>query len=595
MDRNTIIAVVLITAIMIVWMMMMPPTPPPEPAEEATEQPIEEVTQPANEIQAGQVVPDSAIVPAQVAVIPAQTAREITVETDLYTARLSDLGATLKSFELKEYFRYDQVSPVQLIDSTGPGAISVGFQSPGARNIDTRTILFTQRDSTDAINATQSAATVVFEAAIGSGRLRLAYTFIPGDYEVGLEVAHFNAAGFQTAEGYELVWNGAIPFSEDVDYRKEEVNKVGAYARSGNDVEGINLQRDQIADRTLRGNVSWIGVKNKYFGAVVLADEPAREAELLGERLGEVDDPEVIVDFRASLFVGTPDEAPDTYRIYLGPLEYRKISRYDGVYGMVDYGWDAFEWMTRPLAIAVFIPVFGFLSSIIDSYGLVIIVFCLLIKAVLLPLTLSSYKSMAKMRELQPKMQEIKEKYPDNPQKQQEATIKMYRESGTNPLGACLPMLLQYPIIIALWQFLQQSIEIRQQGFLWAPDLSAPDVILNLPFAIPFYGDFVAGFTILMGLSMIVQMRMQATPASGPQAKIFMYMMPAMIFVIFNRLPSGLSLYYFCYNVFSAVQQQFINKSMKKKAASEKTAVKKSNKIKPVRGVIKGSGKKARK
>ncbi len=595
MDRNTIIAVVLITAIMIVWMMMMPSPPPPEPVEEVTEQPMEEVTQPPNESQVEQVVPDLATSPVPATAPAAQTAREITVETDLYTARLSDLGATLKSFELEEYFKYDQVSRVQLVDSTSPGAISVGFQSPGARNIDTRTILFTQRDSTDTINATQSPAIVVFEAAIGSGRLRLAYTFTPGDYEVGLEVAHFNAAGFQTAEGYELVWNGAIPFSEDVDYRKEEVNKVGAYARSGNDVEGINLQRDQVVDRTLRGNVSWVGVKNKYFGAVVLADDPAREAELLGERLGEVDDPEVTVDFRASLFVGPPDEAPDTYRIYLGPLEYRKISRYDGVYGMVDYGWDAFEWMTRPLAIAVFIPVFGFLSSIIESYGLVIIVFCLLIKVVLLPLTLSSYKSMAKMRELQPKMQEIKEKYPDNPQKQQEATIKMYRESGTNPLGACLPMLLQYPIIIALWQFLQQSIEIRQQGFLWAPDLSAPDVILNLPFAIPFYGDFVAGFTILMGLSMIVQMRMQATPASGPQAKIFMYMMPAMIFVIFNRLPSGLSLYYFCFNVFSAVQQQFINKSMKKKAASEKTAVKKSSKIKPVRGVVKGSRKKARK
>ncbi len=594
MDRNTIIAVVLITGIMIVWMMMMPSPPPPDPVEQVTDEPREEVPQSLNETQVEQITPDSAIVPATVILTQAE-AREITVETDLYTAQLSDLGATLTSFELKEYFKYDQVHRIQLIDSAGSGAISIGFQSPGARNIDTRRILFTQRDSTDVIDATQSPATVVFEAAIGSGQLQLTYTFTPGDYEVGLEVAHFNAPGFQTAEGYELVWNGAIPFSEDVDYRKEEVNKVGAYARSGNDVEGINLQRDEFMDRTLRGNVSWIGVKNKYFGAVVLADDPVREAELVGERFGEVDNPEVTVDFRASLFVGAPGEAPDTYRIYLGPLEYRKISRYDGVYGMVDYGWDAFEWMTRPLAIAVFIPVFGFLSSIIESYGLVIIIFCLLIKVVLLPLTLSSYKSMAKMRELQPKMQAIKEKYPDNPQKQQEATIKMYRESGTNPLGACLPMLLQYPIIIALWQFLQQSIEIRQQGFLWAPDLSAPDVILDLPFAIPFYGDFVAGFTILMGLSMIVQMRMQATPASGPQAKIFMYMMPAMIFVIFNRLPSGLSLYYFCYNVFSAVQQYFINTSMKKKSAEENTPVKTSSKMKPVKGVVKGSGRKARK
>ena len=581
MDRNTIVAVVLITAIMIAWVVMMSPQPAQEPAEGITEPVAEEQL----------VTPDTTVFPAPMApdpaVIPVRSAREILVETNLYTARLSDLGATLKSFELKNYFKYDQVSQIQLIDSTSSGAIGIEFQSVGSRNMDTRTIQFVQRDSMDAIDATQDPAAVVFEAGIGSGRLQLTYTFVPDDYEIGLEVAHYNAAGFQTAEGYELVWNGAVPFSEDVDYRKEEVSKVGAYARSGNDVDGITLQGDEITDRTLRGNISWIGVKNKYFGAVILADEPAREADLFGERIGEADDPEVRIDFRASMYVGTPDGSPDIFRLYLGPLEYRQISRYDGVYGMVDYGWDAFEWMTRPLAIAVFIPAFGFLSSIIDNYGLVIILFCLLIKIVLLPLTLSSYKSMAKMRELQPKMQEIKEKYPDNPQKQQEATIKMYRESGTNPLGACLPMLLQYPIIIALWQFLQQSIEIRQQGFLWAPDLSAPDVILNLPFSIPFYGDFVAGFTILMGLSMIVQMRLQATPASGPQAKIFMYMMPAMIFVIFNRLPSGLSLYYFCYNVFSAVQQQFINKSMKKKAAEEKSAVKKSTGIKPIRGVVK--------
>jgi len=581
-DRNTITAIVLITIIMVVYMMTMSPSP--------VQEPVEEISEPAVEEQ--QVVSESAVLPSPTPIpdaVPERPAREITIETDLYTARLSDMGATLRGFELKKYFKYDKINRVQLIDSTSSGAISLGFQSTEARNIDTRNIRFAQRDSMDTIDAIDAPATVVFEAVIGSGRLQLIYVFTPGDYEIGLTVAHYNTAGFQTTEGYELVWNGAVPFSEDVHYRKEEVNKVGAYARSGNDVEGITLQGDELADRTLRGNVSWVGVKNKYFGAVIIADEPAREAELLGERIGEADDPDVQIEFRASMFVGAPDETPDTFRLYLGPLEYREIRRYEGVYGMVDYGWDAFEWMTRPLAIAVFIPAFGFLSSIIDNYGLVIILFCLMIKIVLLPLTLSSYKSMAKMRELQPKMQEIKEKYPDNPQKQQEATIKMYRESGTNPLGACLPMLLQYPIIIALWQFLQQSIEIRQQGFLWASDLSAPDVILNLPFSIPFYGDFVAGFTILMGLSMIVQMRLQTTPASGPQAKIFMYMMPAMIFVIFNRLPSGLSLYYFCYNVFAAAQQQFINRSMKKKAAEETSPVKKATGIKPLKGVTKKS------
>ena len=240
----------------------------------------------------------------------------------------------------------------------------------------------------------------------------------------------------------------------------------------------------------------------------------------------------------------------------------RSLIHLFGLYDMVDYGWDAFEWMTRPLATFIFIPAFSFLSSYIPNYGLVIIVFSFLIKLVLFPLTKSSYKSMARMRELQPQMQEIKEKFKDNQQKQQEATMKLYKTSGVNPLGSCLPMFLQYPIIITLWQFLQQSIEIRQQGFLWANDLSAPDAILNLPFEIPFYGDFVAGFTVLMALSMVIQMRLQPTPSSGMQAKIFMYVMPVFMLVIFNGFPSGLSLYYLCYNIITAGQQKLINNSI---------------------------------
>ena len=592
MDRNTIIAVILITAIMAVWMITMPPPQAPEPVVEE-----EQVASDSLDSTNAADLPEQVSAPVQLPeAAPVHTAREIVVDTDLYTARLSDLGATLTGFELKEFLQFDQVRQVQMVDSTNRGAVGVEFQSTGSRNIYTRDLLFVQRDSMDVVDATTAPATVVFEAGIGNGRLRFAYTFKPGDYEVELEVTHFNSAGFQTSEGYELVWYGGIPFSEDAKNRKEEITKAGAYARSGSDVEGITLQGDEWAERVLRGNVSWVGVKNKYFGAVMVTDRPALEAVLEGERIGDTEDPAVAVNFEAALFMGPPDDSPDTFRLYLGPLEYGKIKRYEGAYGIVDYGWDAFEWMTRPLAVAVFIPAFSFLSSLIPNYGLVIILFCLLIKVVLLPLTLSSYKSMAKMRELQPKMQEIKEKYADNPEKQQQATIKMYRESGTNPLGACLPMLLQYPIIIALWQFLQQSIEIRQEGFLWAADLSAPDAILNLPFTIPFYGDFVAGFTVLMGLSMIVQMRLQATPTSGPQAKIFMYVMPGIIFVIFNRLPSGLSLYYFCYNVFSAVQQQFINTSVKKAPDSRKSTVKKSTGRKPVSGIATGKrrGKKGR-
>jgi YidC/Oxa1 family membrane protein insertase len=248
----------------------------------------------------------------------------------------------------------------------------------------------------------------------------------------------------------------------------------------------------------------------------------------------------------------------------MGPMRYRLLAAYEqNLYDMVDFGWDFFEVVTRPLARFVFIPAFEYLAMFIPNYGVIVILLAFLIKLILAPLTASSYRSMAKMKDLAPKMEEIKAKYGNDPKKQQEATMRMYRESGVNPAGGCLPMLLQYPVIIALWQFLPQSIEIRQQGFLWAPDLSAPDAVVNLPFEIPFYGDFISGFTVLMGLSMIVQMKIQsgATASTNPQMKVFMYLFPGMIFVIFNRLASGLSLYYLCFNVLTAAQQMYMNRN----------------------------------
>lgn len=566
MDRNVVIATVLIMGILLVWMYMIPPpVPPPEPPAQDTLQLQEQIADTQRPVAPVQV--DSTMV----GVFEGEE-HLITVDTKLYTARLSTRGATLVNFLLKEYAQFDQVSPVQLVDTSGAGALGLEFQSPNGRNRDSRTFFFAPSFDGDSLHVTDAGTELSFEARISDGTLRLTYEFAPDTYEIGLRVAHTNGRSFQTDDGYEIVWNGALPFSEDPGNRKEEVTKIGAYARTGDEVDGISLAGDEEEGMTLRGNVSWMAVKNKYFAAVVLSDERAREAELFGERLGETDDEDVNVTFRASLFMNPPTEESDSFRLYLGPLEYYEIKEYDGLYDMIDYGWNAFEWMTRPLATFIFIPAFALLSSFIANYGIVIIIFGLLIKLALFPLTKSSYKSMAQMRELQPQMQAIKEKYKDDPQKQQTATMKLYKESGTNPLGSCLPMLLQYPIIIALWQFLQQSIEIRQEGFLWANDLSAPDAVLNLPITIPFYGDFVAGFTVLMGLSMIVQMRIQSTPASGVQAKIFMYVMPAFIFVIFNRLPSGLSLYYLCYNVVTAFQQKLINKSLEKKKVHEEAS-----------------------
>ncbi len=574
MDKNVVTATVLIAIIMVVWLMWLSP-PPPEPGSlPATVDTLQTDAEPEQEtiVQAPPRVGSVAELAADDTsfvrtVLPANPT--LTVETDLYVAEFSAQGGTLRSFRLKEYQQAGLERMVELVDSTRGGALGMVFTSPGSRIYDTRSFPFVPSTTAERLEVNDAPRSVTYATELADGRIEYVYTFTPGTYEIGLSVRMQNAPSFATLEGYELVWNGGIPFSEkDVE---SSSMLTGAYARSGGEVESIQLNADPYAEKGLNGQVDWVAAKNKYFAAVIIPSGETRGAELVGERFGEVSQSYLRHDYAAGVRMPPMVGESDEYRLYVGPLELSRIRKYDlDLYNMVDYGWDFFEIITRPLAKYVFIPVFDFLARFIPNYGLVIIIFSILIKLVLSPLTKSSFRSMARMRELQPRMEVIKEKYSDDPQKQQQAMMKMYKETGVNPIGGCLPMLLQYPIIIALWQFLPQAIEIRQQGFLWADDLSAPDVILALPFSIPFYGDFVAGFTLLMGLSMVVQMKMQmSSQASNPQMKFMVYVFPIMMFVIFNRLAAGLSLYYLCYNVLTALQQRTINKQIEKESAEK--------------------------
>ncbi len=553
---------------MMVWLFLISPPQVPEQAD-ALPDSVEAVN-PSDTV--GDVADDSSLVIAEDTVVTPPDAifgalqsgeeKLITVENDVFIAVFSTRGATLKSFTLKEYMQSDRVTPVQMVDSTTNGAIALLLTSTQNHLIDTRSLYFTPDSDASHITVANGQQSLEFRAEVSGGAIVQRYTFGADSYEVGFDVSMPNSDQFAARQGYEIIWDGGIPFAEA--NRKTESLKTGAYARSGGEVVDIDLRKDSYQEQALNGSVDWVAVKTQYFTTVVIPSGPTRGAELIGERFGELDDPALKEDYEVSIRIPASDGAADSYRLYIGPLDYYNLAAYDlRIYDIVDYGVSFFEWMTRPLAKFVFIPLFTFLSKFIPNYGIVIIILSFLVKGALYPLTKSSFKNMAKMRDLQPKMEAIKEKYGDNPQKQQEATMKMYKETGVNPLGGCLPMLLQYPVIIALWQFLPQSIEIRQQGFLWASDLSAPDKILQLPFEIPFYGDFVAGFTLLMGISLVFQMRLQtSTTASNPQMKMFTYLMPVMIFAIFNKFASGLSLYYLCYNVLTAVQQKYINKHL---------------------------------
>ncbi len=567
MDRNVVTATILIGLIMMVWLYWLSPPPTEGPiAQDSTAVQQPEVLPGEEEAAQAQPLLQSEVQPVSDSLFArAQSGSErlITVNNHLYTAVFSTKGGTVKSLTLNEYLRHDRESQVQVVAEKELGALGLVFTSPASHVVDTRALYFETDESRELIDVASGQSELAFTAQLGTGQLRLVYTFVPDNYEIKLRVEREGYATYAIRD-YEVIWDGGMPFSEADS--KTEGMRTGAFARSGGSVEELTLLKKEYDEKLLSGQVDWVAVKNQYFAAVIMPGQRTGGAELIGERFGEPGDSLFAKDFELGLRIPAAADGAEAYTLYLGPMEYFRLRKYKlGLYNMVDYGINFFEWMTRPLAKYIFIPLFAFLSKFIPSYGVVIIVLAVIMKIVLYPFTKRSYRSMAHMRELQPRMAAIKEKYADDPAKQQEATMKLYKETGVNPLGGCAPMLFQYPVIIALWQFLPQSLEIRQQGFLWANDLSAPDKILQLPFEIPFYGDFVAGFTLLMGLSMIVQMRMQSSgAAANPQMKMFTYLFPVMIFAIFNRFASGLSLYYLCFNVLTAIQQKWINHTIEK-------------------------------
>ena len=600
-QRNVVIATILVAVIMFVWMFYFGPTPAEQAgiAEDTTQQQTTQAPAASAESDTTPSAPDdgaatddatasgdasrqratrpqrrapSVTTDSITAAAAEGTARDVVVETDLYTAVLSTKGATIKQFTLKEYKEFNQTQPIQLIDTTSTGALAMAFTTPTSRFVDTRALYFDTDASADTVRVEGDPASITFTAQLGSGTLEQTYTFRPDDYDVGLDVRQTNSRAYQTGDGYELLWDGGIPFSEGGS--EEEQRHSGVFAYTGGEMESLTLTSDDAGEKSLNGEISWLAVKNKYFTNVIMADDigTTTGADLIGSQGNGVGDGLQHQEFTGRLQVQAPRtrQHTDSFSLYMGPIYYNKLASYDReLYDMVDYGWDFFEWMTRPLAKFIFIPMLTYLGGYMP-YGIVVILMAVLIKTVVYPLTKSSYRSMAQMRELQPRMEEIREKYDDDPQQQQEEMMKLYRETGVNPLGGCLPMLFQYPIIIALYQFIPQSIQLRQKSFLWAPDLSAPDVILELPFTIPFYGDYVAGFTLLMGLSMMVTMRLQSTPSSGGgQMKMLMYAMPAVIFFIFNRFASALSLYYLFYNIVTAAQQWWINRQLDKEKEAE--------------------------
>jgi len=257
------------------------------------------------------------------------------------------------------------------------------------------------------------------------------------------------------------------------------------------------------------------------------------------------------------------DYLKDNFTLYLGPVQYDTLKSYNANYDAIyDFGsFFGLKFITRPISEYLLQPLFSFLHSIVPNYGIVIILFSILIKLALSPLTKQSYKSMGRMAQLQPKIAELKEKFGDDKQKVQKETMKLYSTYGINPAGGCLPMVLQMPILFALFAFFRVAIEIRHESFLWIKDLASPDYVFALPFTIPLVNvDQITILAPLLGITMFFQQKMTV---KDPSQKAMVYMMPVMMTFMFMGFSSGLNLYYMMFNLLSIIQQYYINKQQR--------------------------------
>lgn len=555
MDRNSVTGLALIALIMIVWLQFMSPE---KKALRENEPPGAAKTELAG--SGGERAAPAALKPASdtfgsFAAVSSGREELVKIDNDLFTITLSSKGATIKSVVLKKHLD-GRMQPFNLVSGADKGALSLLFLSNEGIKIDTRDLyfrpLYTEKHTT--LSGSRSAV-VAYRLDVGPQQaIDITYRFFGNSYKVDYDV---KLTGFNNAlagNEYQLQWDGGLTYTEK--NREDESQNALAGAYLGGSLVKMDASKENQSYREEQsGEAGWVAVRNKYFAAALIPGSKTDGIYLEGKK-----DPGHFENYLASLKMGVPSAgsvARDHYTLYIGPLDYNTVKKLGaGLEKIMDFGWD---WLTRPVAEYVILPVFTWMNGFVSNYGLIIIIFALLIKLVTYPLSMASTKSMKKMAALQPALKDLQEKYKDNPAKLQSELGRIYKEAGVNPLGGCLPVVLQMPLLFAMFYVFRSSIQLRHHGFLWAKDLSVPDSILDFGFSIPVYGDHIAIFPILMGITVFIQQKITPTAQSNEQMKVMLYVFPVMMLLFFNNLPAGLGLYYLMFNIFSVAQQFYIN------------------------------------
>ncbi len=496
-----------------------------------------------------------------------------TLENNKIKVKFASKGAKVYSVELKD-FKTHEGKPLILFDGDKN---KFGFNFfHNNRILNTNDLYYSLE------NTATTDSTISFKLNLGDNQfMAFNYTLSPDSYMLDFDIEQNGMDDIIQSNrgGFDLNWNLELLAQEKG--RKNEIQYSGTYFKYDQD------ETDDIAgksgEETFRTPVKWVAYKDQFFSSVLIAKDVFASGSTSIQVHPEEENLPIVSTNKTELVIPYEGGAHNvkSFQFFFGPNKFKILNKYKdlGLKDMIPLGWGIFGWVNRYIVI----PIFNWLEGSIASYGLIIFILTLIIKLGLFPLTYKSYMSTAKMKVLKPQIDEINEKIPaEKSMERQKATMALYQKAGVSPLGGCLPMVLQMPILFAMFRFFPNSIELRQQSFLWATDLSSYDSILQLPWNIPFYGDHVSLFCLLMSITNIVytKMNQEMTQSTSqmPGMKGMMYMMPVMFLVFFNNYAAGLSYYYFISTLITILQTVLIRRFVDEEAILAKL---KANQKKP--------------
>lgn len=482
----------------------------------------------------------------------------VQIENQYISAAISsENGGSITNWELKNYKNVIGGN-LNLINGNGLG---ISFTNNDGKQFDLNEYnLFMkeiggQKIVLDENNPVQA---VEFYLPVGNGKIIKKVFFYHDKYSIDVIVKFEGLQDYIINRRYFLSWENGLESTEK--NADEDYSYARAYASMAGELEDLDIGANKVDDKSFNGLVDWTAIRTKYFLASLIPNTPDKMNGAILHALGEKENDLLRKIYSISLDVpfNQTHSQSDSFTVYLGPLDYTILKSYQRDLQTLIMNKDWYERIFRPIGLLV-LYVLKFFHQFIPNYGIVIIIFSILIKLVLHPLTKKSYQSMSEMQYFQPKIAELREKYKNDPQRMQKEMMKFYKEHGINPLGGCLPTLLQMPLLVALFVVFRSTIQLRGQPFgLWITDLSQPDELF-LGFSLPLLGDTIHVLPILMGITMIWQSKMNIT---DPKQKMLSYIMPFFLTFIFYSFPSGLNLYYSLFNLFSMVQTRMIKKKM---------------------------------